>query len=84
MANLKVSIVVRTTGPDGRRGWVKATGKNETLTWANQAQRSPGVYYLQVLYQSNYPKEEGFGLPLLTFDDGEFRSNKIQIQVRLK
>jgi len=45
---------------------------------------SPGVYYLQVLYQSNYPKEEGFGLPLLTFDDGEFRSNKIQIQVRPK
>lgn len=45
---------------------------------------SPGLYYLQVVYQSNYPKEEGFGLPLLTFDDGEFRSNKIQIQVRPK
>jgi hypothetical protein len=29
MANLKVSIVVRTTGPDGRRGSVNATGKND-------------------------------------------------------
>ena len=45
---------------------------------------SPGVYYIQVSYQSYYPKEEGFGLPILTFDDGEFRSNKIQIQVRPK
>jgi hypothetical protein len=45
---------------------------------------SPGVYYLQVSYQSNYPKDEGFGLPLLTFDEGEVRSNKIQIQVRPK
>ena len=45
---------------------------------------SAGVYYVQVSYQSNYPKEESFGLPILTFDDGEFRSNKIQIQVRPK
>jgi hypothetical protein len=45
---------------------------------------SPGVYYVQVSYRSNYPKEEGFGLSLLTFDDGEFRSDKIQIQVRPK
>lgn len=45
---------------------------------------SPGVYYVQVSYQSNYPKEEGFGLPILTFDDGEFQSKKIQIQVRAK
>jgi integrase len=29
MANLKVSIVVRTKGPDGKRGWVPATGKND-------------------------------------------------------
>jgi hypothetical protein len=45
---------------------------------------NPGVYYVQVSYRSNYPKEEGFGLSLLTSDDGEFRSNKIQIQVRPK
>jgi hypothetical protein len=42
---------------------------------------SPGVYFIQVSYQSNYPKEEGFGLPILTSADGEFRSNKIQIEV---
>ena len=29
MANLKVSIVVRTKGPDGKRGRVPATGKND-------------------------------------------------------
>jgi hypothetical protein len=45
---------------------------------------SPGVYYIQVSYQSNYFKESGFGLPILTIDDGEFRSNKIQIEVRPK
>jgi integrase len=27
MANLKASIVIRTTSPEGKRGWVKATGK---------------------------------------------------------
>ena len=42
---------------------------------------SPGIYFIQVSYQSNHPKEEGFGLPILTFDDGEFLSNKIQIRV---
>lgn len=29
MANLKVSIVVRTTDPNGKRGWVPATGKTD-------------------------------------------------------
>jgi len=29
MANLKVVVVVRTTSPDGRRGWQPATGKND-------------------------------------------------------
>ena len=43
---------------------------------------SPGLYYIEVSYRSNYGKESGFGLPMLTFDDGESRSNKIQIQVR--
>lgn len=45
---------------------------------------SPGVYFIQVSYQSNYPREEGFGLPILTSEDGEFRSNRIQIQVNQK
>ena len=42
---------------------------------------TPGVYFIQVSYQSNHRKEEGFGLPIVTTEDGEFRSNKIQIQV---
>ena len=29
MANLKVSVVVRTKGPDRKRGRVPATGKND-------------------------------------------------------
>ena len=45
---------------------------------------SPGFYYVEVSYRSNYGMESGFGLPMLTFDDGEFRCNKIQIQVRPK
>lgn len=45
---------------------------------------TPGIYYIAVSYQSNYRTESGFGLPILTFDDGEFRCNKIQIQVRQK
>jgi hypothetical protein len=45
---------------------------------------SPGIYYVEVSYRSNYGRESGFGLPMLTSDDGEFRSNKIQIQVRAK
>jgi len=42
---------------------------------------SPGVYYVQVLFWSNYHKEDGFGLPIFTFDDGEFPSNKVRIEV---
>jgi hypothetical protein len=45
---------------------------------------SPGVYYVQVSYRSNYGKEMGFGLPILTFADGGFRCNKIQIEIRTK
>jgi hypothetical protein len=45
---------------------------------------SPGVYYVEVSYRSNYGRESGFGLPMLTSDDGEFRCNKIQILVRPK
>jgi len=37
MANLKVTIVVRATTPEGRRSWVVANGKTDP----------PGVYYLR-------------------------------------
>jgi hypothetical protein len=43
---------------------------------------SPGVYYVEISYRSNYRTESGLGLPILTFDDGEFKCDKIQIQVR--
>jgi hypothetical protein len=43
---------------------------------------NPGVYYIQVAYQSNHPHEEGFGLPIVTMADGAFLSNKVQIEVR--
>ncbi len=42
-----------------------------------------GLYYLQVSYQSNY-SGRSFGLPLLTFADGKFQSNKVQIEIRPK
>lgn len=45
---------------------------------------SPGSYYVEVSYRSNLGRERYFGLPVLTFDDGEFRSIKVQIQVRAK
>jgi len=41
----------------------------------------PGIYYLQVSYQSNYRAEDGFGLPILTFQDGAFLSNKVPIEI---
>jgi hypothetical protein len=44
----------------------------------------PGVYYLQIAYQSLYPHEEGFGLPIVTFADGVFLSNKVQFDVRTR
>ena|ERR1700688_3993388 len=31
MANLKVVVVIRTTSPEGRRGWVVASGKKDPL-----------------------------------------------------
>ena len=42
----------------------------------------PGVYYLQIAYQSLYPHEAGFGLPIVTFADGAFLSNKVKFDVR--
>jgi hypothetical protein len=42
----------------------------------------PGVYYIQVAYQSDHPHEEGFGLPIVTMADGAFLSNKVQFEVR--
>jgi hypothetical protein len=41
----------------------------------------PGIYYFQVSYRSNYRAEDGFGLPMLTFQDGDFLSNKVRIEI---
>ena len=43
-----------------------------------------GVYYIEVSYRSNYREDDGFGLPILTFDDGDFVSNKVQIEIHPK
>ncbi len=45
---------------------------------------NPGVYYIQVAYQSNHPHEEGSGLPIVTMADGAFLSNKVQVEVRAR
>jgi hypothetical protein len=44
----------------------------------------PGAYYVEVLYRSNYREESGFGLPILTFADGEFLSNRVPIEILAK
>ena len=44
----------------------------------------PGVYSIEVSYQSNYREDEAFGLPILAFADGEFVSNKVPIPIRSK
>jgi hypothetical protein len=43
-----------------------------------------GVYFIEVSYQSNYRKDSGFGLPILTVADGEFVSNRVPIQIHSK
>ena len=42
----------------------------------------PGAYSIQTSYRSYYRAADGFGLPILTWDDGEFVSNKVEIQIR--
>ena len=44
----------------------------------------PGVYSIEISYRSNYREDSGFGLPILTFADGEFVSNRVQIEVHSK
>ncbi len=44
----------------------------------------PGVYSIEVSYRSNYSKTSGFGLPILTFADGEFLSNRVPIEILAK
>jgi hypothetical protein len=41
-----------------------------------------GKYFIWFRYGSSYHTEEGFGLPILTSDDGEIVANKIEISVR--
>jgi hypothetical protein len=42
----------------------------------------PGVYVIEVSYQSIIPKDASFGLPTLTVADGAFLSNKVQVEIR--
>ena len=42
----------------------------------------PGTYSIAVAYRSNYDADDGFGLPILTRDDGEIVGNKIEFAVR--
>jgi len=42
----------------------------------------PGSYFIGFKYQSYYHERDGFGLPILTWDDGEFVGNKIEISIR--
>lgn len=42
----------------------------------------PGTYFITFKYRSNYSAADGFGLPILTWDDGEIVANKIEISVR--
>ena len=41
-----------------------------------------GTYFIAFKYQSYYHERDGFGLPILTWDDGEIVSNKIEISIR--
>lgn len=50
----------------------------------SQYKLKPGTYYLQVAYQSPYHKGDGFGLPILTFDDGNSLSNKVEVRIEPK
>ena len=42
----------------------------------------PGIYFLRVSFASNYHAWQGFGLPILTHEDGEFLSNDVRIEIR--
>jgi len=42
----------------------------------------PGTYFIGFKYQSYYHERDGFGLPILTWDDGEIVGNKIEISIR--
>jgi hypothetical protein len=42
----------------------------------------PGAYFIESSYRSYYRASQGFGLPILTFEDGEFVSNRIEVQIR--
>lgn len=42
----------------------------------------PGTYFIAFKYQSYYHERDGFGLPILTSEDGEFLANRVEISVR--
>src|ERR1700693_411903 len=68
MANLHVTIVVRTTSPEGKRGWVKANGKTDPA----------GPLYLRYC-QDSKPRYEKAGA---IFDEAE--AAKIRLERNLK
>jgi integrase/recombinase XerD len=68
MANLHVTIVVRTTSPEGKRGWVKANGKTDP----------PGPLYLRHC-QGRKPRYEKAGA---IFDEAE--ASKFRLERKLK
>jgi hypothetical protein len=41
----------------------------------------PGAYFVAFKYRSNYHAEDGFGLPILTWDDGEIVSNNVEFSI---
>lgn len=68
MANLKVSIVVRTTSPEGKRGWVPAIGKSDP----------PGPLYLRY-YQGSRPKHIKAGK---YYDEAEAAQLRLERKLR--
>jgi hypothetical protein len=41
----------------------------------------PGKYFVAFMYHSEYSETEGFGLPMLSWGDGEIVANRIEILV---
>jgi integrase len=68
MANLRVTIVVRTTSPEGKRGWIKANGKTDP----------PGPLYLRYC-QGSKPRYEKAGA---TFDEAEMAQMRLERKLK--
>jgi hypothetical protein len=68
MANLKATIVVRTTSPEGKRSWVVANGKTDP----------PGGYYLRHCHGSSpkYIKAGNF------YDEAEMAQMRLERKLK--